>query len=177
MQPFATSAVLMVPTPFTASAACTLPLPCLGCQLCRQLFPISHVLAAGRWRGIPHPPFQAADTRGAHHPTQRQLIKVVCLNLPSLPAHTNKLCHPYLWLQFFTNTRALGMAQKHFFCGPWLHKRGQPQTQGRSKAQVPKTKMHLTTTVFTSDWDVKEKGVNHDKREKCRICSEVLAAG
>lgn len=118
MQPFTTSAVLAVPTPFTASAACTLPLPCLCCQLCRQLFPISHVLAAGRWRGIPRPPFQAADTRGAHHPTQRQLIKAVCLNLPSLPAHTNKLCHPYLWLQFFTNTRALGMAQKHFFCGP-----------------------------------------------------------
>lgn len=42
---------------------------------------------------------------------------------------------------------------------------------------MPKTKMHLTTTVFTSDCDVKEKGINPDEREKCRICSEVLAAG
>lgn len=42
---------------------------------------------------------------------------------------------------------------------------------------MPKTKMHLTTTVFTSDYDVKEKGMSHDERKKCRICSEVLAAG
>lgn len=39
---------------------------------------------------------------------------------------------------------------------------------------MPKTEMHLTTTVFTRD--VKEKGIS-DHKKKYRICSEVLAAG
>lgn len=59
-------------------------------------------------------------------------------------------CAIHIYDFSFSNARASETAQKYFFCGPQPCKRGQPQTQGRLEAQVPKTNIHLGTTAFTS---------------------------
>lgn len=172
MQPFTTSAILTVPAPFTASVACALPgPPALQAAVPHQ--PHAHSREVMRH---PTSPFPGCQHMGCTSPNT-ELIKAVFLNLCLPPCSRQQIVPSIFMTPVFPQTPELREQHKSISSVAHDYTKGashRPKVDLRHKH--PKQRC-ISTTVFTSGRDVKEKGINHDKREKCRICSEVPAAG